>query len=473
MRPMASNRPSPTQQSLGFEYDEGHKDQRITALAGIPLLVQAFRSLGLPGSVKRNVSVKQRERGYDEATYVESFVILNAAGGECLDDFAHLRKDAVGELVGHELPSPEAARNFLYQFHDEEKIEQARQQLPAGKTSYIVEENEALRGLGQVNTDLVQELAKRGEPQRIATIDLDSTVIESWKKQAHPTYQGGRGYQPMLALWAEMNLVVADEFRDGNVPAQQQPLAVTRRAFASLPPQVREYYFRGDSACHEAELIRWLRDEKRAEGPQGRIGFAVSVRMFPSLKKHIQRLPASAWKAYRKDSDADSECADVLNYWPESGEENEFGALRWVAIRVKKRQGELFADGNEHKYFAVMTNLWDWKAKTLLEWRREKAGTIEAIHDIVKNELAAGVLPCGRFGANAAWLRMSILSHNLMTALKRMALPEEYSTARPKRLRFLIFNTAGRIVHHARRVVCRITGEGWSQWLELMPLPAN
>ena len=470
---MASNRPSPTQQGLGFEYDEGHKDQGITALAGIPVLIQAFRSLGLPSSVKRNVSVKQRERGYDEATYVESFVILNAAGGECLDDFAHLRKDAVGDLVGHDLPSPEAARNFLYQFHDEEKIEKARKQVPAGKRSYIVEENEALRGLGQVNTDLVQELAKRGEPQKIATIDLDSTVIESWKKQAQPTYQGGRGYQPMLALWAEMNLVVADEFRDGNVPAQQQPLGVAQRAFAALPPNVTEYYFRGDSGCHEAELVGWLRDEKRAEGPQGRIGFAVSVRMFPALKKHIQRLPASAWKPYRTDTEADSECADVLNYWPESEEEKEFGALRWIAIRVRRRQGELFADGNEHKYFAVMTNLWEWKAKTLLEWHREKAGTIEAIHDILKNELAAGVLPCGRFGANAAWLRMSILTHNLMTALKRMALPEEYSTARPKRLRFLIFNTAGRIVHHARRVVCRITGEGWGQWLKLMPLPAS
>jgi hypothetical protein len=297
-------------------------------------------------------------------------------------------------------------------------------------------------------------------------------VIESWKQQ-QLTYQGGRGYQPMLALWAEMNLVVADEFRDGNVPAQQQPLAVTRRAFQALPPNMTEYYFRGDSACHEAELIGWLRDENRVEGPQGRIGFAVSVRMFPSLKKHIQRLPAAAWKPYRRDTEADSECADVLNYWPESGEDKEFGALRWVAIRVRKRQGELFADGSEHKYFAVMTNLWEWKAKTLLEWHREKAGTIEAIHDILKNELAAGVLPCGRFGANAAWLRMSILTHNVMTALKRMALPEEYSTARPKRLRFLIFNTAGRIVHHARRVVCRIAGEGWRQWLDLMPLPAS
>jgi hypothetical protein len=121
--------------------------------------------LGLPARVKRNVSIKQRERGYDEATYVESFVILNAAGGECLDDFARLRKDTVGERVGHALPSPEAARNFLCQFHDEEKIEQARKQLAPDKSSYIVGENEALRGLGQVNTDLVQELARRGEPR--------------------------------------------------------------------------------------------------------------------------------------------------------------------------------------------------------------------------------------------------------------------------------------------------------------------
>ena len=464
---------SPTQQGLSFEYDEGHSEQSITALAGIPLLVQAFRSLGLPASVKRNVHLKQRQRGFDEATYVESFVILNAAGGECLDDFAHLRKDALNELIGHELPSPEAARKFLYQFHAEENVEQAKKQLPEGRVSYIVEENEALQGLGRVNTDLVRELAQRGAAQRIATIDLDSTVIESWKQQAQPTYQGGRGYQPLLALWAEMNLIVADEFRDGNVPAQQQPLALAQRAFQALPENVTEYYFRGDSACYEADLMGWLRDEKRAEGPQGPIGFAVSVRMFPALKQHIRRLSACAWKPYRKDGETESECADVLNYWPESDDDKEFGSLRWVSIRVRKRQGELFADGSEEKYFAVATNIWKWDAKRLLEWHREKAGSIEAIHDILKNELAAGVLPCGRLGANAAWLRMSVLTHNVMTALKRMALPEEYATARPKRLRFLIFNTAGRVVHHARQVVCRIAARGWRQWLQLMPLPAS
>src|ERR1700693_2985657 len=118
-------------------------------------------------------------------------------------------------------------------------------------------------------------------------------------------------------------------------------------------------------------------------------------------------------------------------------------------------------------------HVWGWDPKRLLEWHREKAGTIEAIHDVLKNELAAGVLPCGRFGANAAWLRLAVLTHNVITALKRMALPESYLTARPKRLRFLIFNTAGRILHHARRVLCRIAGLGWRDWIRLMPLPTG
>src|ERR1700719_3675998 len=348
-------RHSPRQQPLGIDYEEGHGEQGLTALAGIPVLLQAFRSLDLPRSVGRHVSVKQRQRGLDEASYVESFVILNAASGECLDDFGPLRQDGVRALIGHNLPSPEAARKFLYQFHDERLIEHAQRRLLPVQISYIPKENQPLEGLGQVNTDLVGELARRGEPQKMATIDLDSTVIESWKQEAQPTYQGGRGYQPMLALWAEMNLVVGDEFRDGNVPALQEPLRVARRAFQSLPDSVTEYYFRGDSACYDKQLMNWLRNEQRAEGPRGPIQFAISARMQPSLKQHILRLRAFAWKPYREESEVVSECADVLNYWPEAEEDKQFGPLRWVAIRIRKKQGDLFADGSEHKYFAVVT----------------------------------------------------------------------------------------------------------------------
>ena len=91
---------------------------------------------------------------------------------------------------------------------------------------------------------------------------------------------------------------------------------------------------------------------------------------------------------------------------------------------------------------------------------------------MVKNELAGGVMPCKYFGANAAWLRLAVISHNVLTALKRLALPAEMLTARPKRLRFLIFNTPGRLVHHARSILLRLatTVERIAAWLEAMRL---
>ncbi len=467
------NLKSPTEQPLPFSYDSQPSEEVLTALGGVPLLLQAFRSLGVGASVKRNVTVKQRERGLDEASYVESFVVLNAAGGECLDDFARLREDAgLAALVGHEMPSPEAARKFLYAFHDENKIVEAQQSLAVGQVSYIPAESMALHGLAQVNQDLVQELGRRCSDQKIATIDLDATIIESWKKQAQATYQGGRGYQPLLAVWAEVNVVVADEFRDGNVPALHAPRPVAERAFQALPETVKEYYFRGDSACYEKDLMGWLRNPARPHGPQGPIQFGISVRMNPKLKEKMLAIPDSLWKSYAEGADVIKEWTDVHNYWPEADEVHEGDSLRFVGIRIRKRQGELFKDGSAAKHFAVVTNVWDWPGKKLLEWHREKAGSIEAVHDVLKNDLAAGVMPCGRFGANAAWLRMAVITHNVLTALKRIALPEELLTARPKRMRFLIFHTPGRILHHARQRICRLltTAEKLKVWAEALVL---
>jgi hypothetical protein len=114
------DKPSPRESPLLFAIDLA--PERLTALGGIPLLEQAFRSLGLPASVHHHVRVKERQRGYDEVTMVESFVVLNAAGGECLEDFGHLREDGgLAELPGHEI------------VHDVLKNELAAGVLPCGR----------------------------------------------------------------------------------------------------------------------------------------------------------------------------------------------------------------------------------------------------------------------------------------------------------------------------------------------------
>src|ERR1700749_3906295 len=60
-------------------------------------------------------------------------------------------------------------------------------------------------------------------------------------------------------------------------------------------------------------------------------------------------------------------------------------------------------------------------------------------------------------GANAAWLRLNVILYNLLSAFKRVGLPEEFHTARPKRLRFLLLNTVGKVVRHARETLLRCT----------------
>ena len=80
---------------------------------------------------------------------------------------------------------------------------------------------------------------------------------------------------------------------------------------------------------------------------------------------------------------------------------------------------------------------------------------------MLKDELAAGVYPSARFGANAAWLRLQVLTFNLLELLKAAALDHRYRNARPKRLRFAIFTQFGRVVRHARRQLVRLVTRVW------------
>jgi len=207
----------------------------LTSRAGLPLVLETLRALGLPRAIREHIHLRERQSGYTETEKIETLVLLLAAGGDCLEDIAVLQADGgLGRLLGRRFPSADRLRHFLYAFHDDQLIAAAQAQRPAGQVAYIPAENAALQGLARVNTALVHQVAAQGQCTT-ATLDHDATIQESHKREARPHYQGGRGYQPTAVYWVEQDLVVADEYRDGNVGAGMQTLPVIQRAFASLP----------------------------------------------------------------------------------------------------------------------------------------------------------------------------------------------------------------------------------------------
>ena len=229
---------------------------------------------------------------------------------------------------------------------------------------------------------------------------------------------------------------------------------IVDRAYNMLPPGQWQVKVRSDSAAYQQDLL----DHWQEWGWQ----FAVSADMSQGLKKEIEALPKDVWRVWKVvNQGMIREWAEVPYVPARQYERRDSRPYRYLAVRVKRQQGELFEDGAKVRHFAIVTNIWDMGGQELLEWQRGKAGTIEHIHHILDNELAGGVYPSGKHGANAAWLRLQVLTHNLLQLLKAVALPKEYAAAHPKRLRFAVFTQFGRVISHAGQILLRIAASTW------------
>jgi len=405
-----------------------------------------MRRADVPAAADRHLPAKRSPKGLGQGAMVETMVLLSALGGDCLDDLDHLRRDmGLAALAGYTLPAASTARQWLDRFHEPELLDGR----PA-QGAFMPMESAGLAGLRQVLVTAVRSFVAAVPVKDAVTLDVDAHLVESSKSTALPTYEGFRGFQPALVSWAETGLVLADQFRDGNVPASVGLGDLVDEAFAALPSG-REWKVsvRSDSAAYEGALLdHWAERRWR---------FAVSADMSKQLRAEVVALPNEAWAELAVEADGFvREWAEVAYVPTRASERKDAQPYRYVAIRVRPPQGILFGDGERVRHFAIVTNDWDTPGGALITWHRGKQGTIEHAHRILKDELAAGVYPSAKHGANAAWLRLQVLTLDLLELLKAVALDEDLRHARPKRLRFRVFTQFGRVVKHARTSFIRV-----------------
>ena len=472
---MLNNQPPRIQTTtmLCYTFQMTKSNENITAHAGLAVVIDALLAVVSSRDFHRLAQALGLRRAKTAKRQLVSAMSLVATGGEHISEIEQLRADGgLSRLLGHVVSSATQLKDFLYRFHqtregeavsgelDRQLCEQGRAQIrPEGPALKVMEEM----------ADAIWQAAMGSERERELTLEVDATIVKSNKKGSAKTYQGHRGYQPMVVYVAEKGLWVCDEFRDGNVPSNFQVLGVVAKAVGKVKPYAHKLRFRADAAFYNDKLMTYLN--------QSGVEFVISAVMSTQLKQAIVELDESEWHNMT-DDDSEADAGKSVVQWAEvtfvpdaSRNRKKYGQpLRYIAVRRPvdpqldsddSGQLNLFADTNDtfvsnsYRYFARVTNT-DWNGATVIGWHNRKQGHIERGHDIVKNDLAGSVMPTARFGANAAWWRINLMVANLFSLLKWTCLPRAMRKARPKTLRFRLVNVAGRVVHHARTVVLKL-----------------
>ena len=478
---------------LPYEFEEEPSNADVTGHAGLLPYIDLACVLGVLKASDEKIEIGGNQ-GWMDRQHVLSLILLNLTGGECVEDVDLLESD-VGlcrvarfaeryglsrqerrELDGRfrrgrsrTFPSPTRLYEYLNEFHNESE----EKKRVVGK-AFIPEANEHLRGLGEVNAALLSSL-QRHKPIREATLDIDATLAETTKREALYCYEGYRAYQPVTTYWAERGLVVLSEFRDGNVPAGYEMLRILKESISSLPEGIEKIRVRMDSAGYQHDLLRYC-----ATGDEGRrevIEFTVSNDMTLQFRQAVMETGEEEWKPLvrlerGREVATGQEWAEVVYVPNQIAFTSKAPVYRYVAIREPLRQGVLpgmeqtesqlelpFATvvcaGKAYRVKGIVTNR-EGEGSEIIRWHYERCGKSEEAHAVMKNDLAGGTLPSGKFGANAAWWGIMVLAHNLHAAMRCLALPDPLKKKRLKGLRFALIDVPGRIVQHSRQMFVRL-----------------
>jgi hypothetical protein len=297
----------------------GGLDVRMTTWAGVAPLIEAMRQTEVSNKAEKVLPAKKNSKGLSSGQMLECFVLLSTLGGDCPEDMERLRQDgALSEILGHGIPAPETARQWLDRFHDESLMAG----IPA-QGSFLPPESAGLAGLAEVNRHVVHAYIQNVNVGKHVTLDIDAHLVETDKAGAKRCYDGYKAFQPLVVCWAETGLILSEEFREGNVPASKGNKELVDVAIGALPKGEWDIWIRSDSAAYEEETLDHWREYK----------FAVSADMTIQLRAAIEALTEDDWHYMEEKGGVRREWAEVVYVPSRKMEKKDTRPFRYVAVR--------------------------------------------------------------------------------------------------------------------------------------------
>ena len=180
------------------------------------------------------------------------------------------------------------------------------------------------------------------------------------------------------------------------------------------------------------------------------VRYSITIRQHARLRNIIEAIPETDWTPISYWMDGAADVAETT-YTPFQSEPDA-APVRLIVRRVKPTPGSQLALFVNYRYHGFIT---DREGDTLgLEADHRRHAEIEnAIRDL-KYGVGLNHLPSGRFAANAAWLAVQIIAHNLARWTARIGLGQQVVTTKTLRRRF--FYLAGRLTRSARRLTLHL-----------------
>ncbi len=381
----------------------------LSSRAGTALLAVVAQRIGLTDGLSGALAgTRERRSGHDPGRVLCDLAVMAADGGRCVSDLQALAGQPA--LFG-EIASVSTARRVLLSLGDDEleKIRQAR----------------AIARARAWETGAA--------PERVI-LDFDATPITAHSEKEHAAghYKGGFGFNPLLVSCGRE--ILAGILRPGNAGANnsEDHLSVLELALEQLPQSALdgEILARSDSAGASHDFAFACRET--------RIRFSQ---------------PAINADGKTRDGAWVTELTGQVNLegWPEG--------TRLICRRERPHPGAQlsFSDLEGHRFQCFITDQ-DGKDIAVLEALHRAHAEVE---DRVKALKATGAahLPFHSFQANAAWLELALLAHDITVFTQLLTLDGEHRICEPKRLRYRILHVAGQLTSHARQTTLHLPAD--------------